>query len=166
MPSKQGKGGGALVGVWSLNLKICAITITFLPNSRVWASSAVLRSRYVNSYPINIFRTSKFSYLVFFNLTLKTKTGTANVWRVLIAIHLDQSTTCVLLCCAFSCLSKLCKNARPKPLCWAKLACLDFSSFNFHLQSHILSTTEVALVNWKFTQSAHHPLHVCQHVWW
>jgi hypothetical protein len=110
MASKQGKGGGALVGV-----------------------------------------------CFFSTLPLKLKLGLQMCGRLLIAIHLDQSTICVLLCCAFSCLSKPCKNARPKPLCWDKLACLDFSSSNFHLQSHILSTTEVALVNWKFTESAHHP---------
>ncbi len=31
-------------------------------------------------------------------------------------------------------------NAGPKPFCWAKLTCFDFSSSNFHLQGHIMST--------------------------
>jgi hypothetical protein len=40
----------------------------------------------------------------------------------------------------FTSLSKLYKNAGPKPLCYAKLAWFDFSSFNFNVQGHILST--------------------------
>ncbi len=45
----------------------------------------------------------------------------------------------------FTSLSKLCKNAGPKLFCWAKLACLDFSSSNFNLQGHIMNTSGVAL---------------------
>jgi hypothetical protein len=49
-----------------------------------------------------------------------------------------------MLCCA------LYKNAGPKPFCWAKRACIDFSSSNFNLQIQTLSTCGVALsVLWK-----------------
>jgi hypothetical protein len=34
----------------------------------------------------------------------------------------------------FTSLSKLCKNAGPKPFCRAKPTCLNFSSSNFNLQ--------------------------------
>jgi hypothetical protein len=40
----------------------------------------------------------------------------------------------------FTSLSKLCKNAGLKPFCWAKPACCNFTSFDFNLQGHILST--------------------------
>jgi hypothetical protein len=33
----------------------------------------------------------------------------------------------------------------PKPFCWAKPACFDFSSSNFNFHGHILSTAEAAL---------------------
>jgi len=42
-------------------------------------------------------------------------------------------------------LNKLCKSAGPNLLCWAKLVCFYFSSYNFNLQGHILSTAGVAL---------------------
>jgi hypothetical protein len=45
----------------------------------------------------------------------------------------------------FTSLSKLCKNAGPKPFCCAKPACFDFTSSNFNLQGHILNTSGVAL---------------------
>jgi hypothetical protein len=45
----------------------------------------------------------------------------------------------------FASLSKLCKNAGSKSLCWAKLACFDFFSSNFNLSGQILSTGGVAL---------------------
>jgi hypothetical protein len=101
--------------------------------------------------PAKIFLTSKFSYLLFSNLTHKTETGTANRWETTIAtppgpIKLSsQSLSGVRLCCAFYQLSKLCKNPGPKPFCWAKLACMDFSSAEFNMQGHILSTSGVAL---------------------
>jgi len=43
----------------------------------------------------------------------------------------------------FTSLSKLCKYA--KPFCWAKSACFDFSSCNFNVQGHVLSTAGDAL---------------------
>ncbi len=42
-------------------------------------------------------------------------------------------------------LKKLFKSAGPNPFCWAKLGCFYFSSYNFNVQSHILSTAGVAL---------------------
>jgi hypothetical protein len=53
---------------------------------------------------------------------------------LLIATHLDQSNSLTnqeqVLGFArpFIRVSKLCKNAGPKPFCWAKPACFDFSS--------------------------------------
>jgi hypothetical protein len=38
------------------------------------------------------------------------------------------------LCCIFTSLSKLCKNAEPKPFSWAKQACFDFSSSDFNVE--------------------------------
>ncbi len=35
----------------------------------------------------------------------------------------------------FAKLNKLCKYVRPKPLCWTKMPCFDFSSSNFNLQA-------------------------------
>ncbi len=45
----------------------------------------------------------------------------------------------------FTSLSKLCKYAGPKPFCWAKPACFDFSSCNFNVRDHVLSTAGDAL---------------------
>jgi hypothetical protein len=42
---------------------------------------------------------------------------------------------------------KLCKNAKPKPICYAKQACFDFSSSKFLLQGHIVSTGGGGLKN-------------------
>jgi hypothetical protein len=44
----------------------------------------------------------------------------------------------------FPSLNKLCKNAGPKPFCWLEQACFVFSSSNFNMQGHILSTSRVA----------------------
>ncbi len=92
----------------------------------------------------------------FSNPTHKTKTGTEIGGRLLIATHLDQSNYLTnqheMLCLAvpFTSLIKLCTNAGPKPFCWAKLTCSDFSSSEFNLQGHILSTAGVALRHlWK-----------------
>ncbi len=87
----------------------------------------------------------------FSNPTHKTKTGTEIGGRLLIATHPDQSSYLTnqhkMLCLAvpLTSLSKLCTNAGPKPFCWAKLTCSDFSSSEFNLQGHILSTAGVAL---------------------
>jgi hypothetical protein len=45
----------------------------------------------------------------------------------------------------FTGFNKLCKNAGPKPFCWAKLVCFEFFSSNFTFQGHILSTNGVSL---------------------
>jgi hypothetical protein len=74
--------------------------------------------------------------------------------RLLIAIHLDQSNYVAnqqqVLCSVvpFTSLSILWINAWPKPFYWAKLACLDFSSSNFLLLGHILSTGGANLSSW------------------
>jgi hypothetical protein len=94
-----------------------------------------------------------------------TKTGTPNGWETTIANHLEQSFRlpmrdrelqsdhiyCTLLwhvlgsARPFTSLRKQWKNAGSKLFCRAKPACLDFSSSNFNLQGHILSTSGVAL---------------------
>jgi hypothetical protein len=93
-----------------------------------------------------------FSYLPFFpSPPIKLKPGLQKGGRLVIATHLDQSNylanqeQVLGFAVPFTSLSKLCKNAGPKPFCWAKLACFDFSSSNFYLQGHILSTGGVAL---------------------
>jgi hypothetical protein len=52
---------------------------------------------------------------------------------------------------AFTSLGKLCKNAGPKPFCWAKQACFGFPSSNFNVQGHIISTARDALRLWERT---------------
>ncbi len=47
----------------------------------------------------------------------------------------------------FTSLNKLCTTGLPKPFCWAKPACFDFSSSNFNFHGHILSTAEAALTS-------------------
>jgi hypothetical protein len=87
--------------------------------------------------PAKRFLESKFGYSLFSNPTQKTKTGTENRWRQLIATHLDHSNylanqqQVLGFVVPFTSLSILCKNARPKPLCWAKPACYDFFFIQF-----------------------------------
>ncbi len=70
----------------------------------------------------------------------KLKTGLQIGGRLLIPTHLDCSNylanqqQVLGFVVPFTSLSILCKNAGPKPLCWAKPACFDFSSSNFLLQ--------------------------------
>jgi len=45
----------------------------------------------------------------------------------------------------FTSLIRLCKIVGPKPICWAKPACFDFSLSNFHWQGYVLSTGGIAL---------------------
>jgi hypothetical protein len=101
----------------------------------------------------------------FSNLTHKTKTGTANRWETTNnnppgpTKLSSQSSVGVRLCCAFYQPHHFSKVG-PKPFCWAKLACFDFSSSNFHLFGHILSTSWAALralfwvvILWTYGQS-------------
>ncbi len=117
--------------------------------------------------PAKIFLTSNFSYLPFSNPTHKNKTGTANRWETTNSkppgpiIMIGQSQTGngsqiifislfvwqgLDFAMPFTSLSKLCKNVGPKPFRWANPACFDFSSSNFNLQGHVLSTGGVALM--------------------
>ncbi len=109
-----------------------------------------------------------FNYFLFFNPTHKTKTGTANRWETTKKTtwtnyydspirnreHQSDHIYYTLLrqvlgfVVPFTSISKLCKNAGPKPFCWTKLACFEFSSSNFNLQGHILSTGGVVLSSW------------------
>lgn len=94
--------------------------------------------------------TSKISWFNFPHLTYETANGTAKGERLPIATQLYQSNNLdnqqqVLGAVNFASLSILVKNARPKPFCWAKPSCFDFSSLNFLLQGHRLSTGGVAL---------------------
>jgi hypothetical protein len=83
----------------------------------------------------------------------KLKLGLQIGVRVLIVFHLDQSIyipnwqQVLGFAVPATSLSKLCRNVGPKPFCWAKLACFNFSLSNFNLQGHILSTCGVALSN-------------------
>ncbi len=94
-----------------------------------------------------IFLMSKFTYIVFSNSPHKSEIGIAKGGRLLIAIHLDQSNylanrqQVLGFDVSFTSLSIFSKNAGSKLFCWAKPACFDFSSCNFLLQCHILSTT-------------------------
>jgi hypothetical protein len=105
----------------------------------------------VNMWPCKNISQIQVQLSTFFNPTHKTKTGTEIGGRLLTATHLDQSNYLTnqheMLCLAvpFTSLSRLCTNAGPKPFCWAKLTCSDFSSSEFNLQGHILSTAGVAL---------------------
>jgi hypothetical protein len=103
-----------------------------------------------------IFLTSKFSYLPFSKPTHKSKSGVANRVDITCTNDCDCAMTnreqlsdhiyyTLLLqmsgfAVPFTSLSKLYKSAGPKLLCWSKLAWFDFSSSNFNVQGHILST--------------------------
>jgi hypothetical protein len=116
--------------------------------------------------PAYIFLTSKFSYLLFCNPTHKTENGTAIWWELLIANHLDQSlwlanqkqgspvksyllhssvagAQWALDCYKYQQIDQMCRTK--KPFSWAKLANVHFSSSNFNVQCHILSTDGDAL---------------------
>jgi hypothetical protein len=82
---------------------------------------------------------------------IKLKLGLQISGRLLIATDLDQSNylanqqQVLVFAVPFTSLSKLGKNAKPKPFCWTKPVCFDFSSSNFRLLGHIPSTSGVAL---------------------
>jgi hypothetical protein len=121
--------------------------------NRLWASLWLRASSVVLSMWPRKNILSHPSLVIYFFPTsaIRLKLGLQTGGRLLIAtppgpIKLSsQSIAGVRLCCAFYQLSKLCKNPGPKPFCWAKLACMDFSSANFNMQGHILSTSGVAL---------------------
>ncbi len=102
--------------------------------------------------PAKIFLTSKISYLFIFpNPTHKTTTGTANRWETtssnpnwpmkLSNQSINQSINQQqVLCSAMPFTSLriiLWKNAGPKPFCWAKPTCFDFSSSDILLQGRV-----------------------------
>ncbi len=103
---------------------------------------------------------------LFFNLTHKTKTGTANRWEttnnskplepIIIIGQSERGSNSQILfitlvwqvlgfAVPFTNLSRLCKNAGAKLFCLTNPACVDFSSSNVNLHGHILSTSRVAL---------------------
>ncbi len=110
-----------------------------------------------------IFLTSKFCELFFCNHNHKTKIGTANTLETTknkphgpISMideseigsssqsgHIYYTNLWQVLGFAApsNSLIKLYTNAGPKPCCWAQVACFDFSSSNFNLPGHILSTS-------------------------
>jgi hypothetical protein len=103
--------------------------------------------------------------LLFSNPTLKTEMGTAITWERLIANHLDQSLWLAnqnvehqsdhihyallkqvhIFTALFTSLSKLTQHAGEKSFSWAKPPYVDFTSSNFNLQGHVLSTSGDAL---------------------
>jgi hypothetical protein len=113
--------------------------------------------------PAKIFFTSKFSYLLF--CTHKTETGRANRWGTsnskpsgpIIMMGQSESlgSTHFILLHSFlpvesigAPLTSHCAlrhYAQPKPISWSNLAYFDFSSSDFTVQGHILSTTGDAL---------------------
>ncbi len=104
----------------------------------------------LSMWPYKIFFTSKFSYLLFSSPTHKTKTGTVNMWETTNTnprgpIKLSNQSTAgqagVKLCGASH------QPQQTVQKCSAKLTCFDFSSSNFNLQVHILSTGGIALSN-------------------
>jgi hypothetical protein len=106
---------------------------------------------------------SKFSFFSG-NPTNKTVTGTAHMWGLLIANHLDQSLSSInqkyssnLLhsffevhkCVApFTSQGKLHAFDAEKLISWAKPAHFDFFTINFPVWSHILRTIGDALSIW------------------
>jgi hypothetical protein len=73
--------------------------------------------------PAKIFLTSKFSNLLFPTPAIKLKLGLQIGGKIRIATHLDQSNylanqqQVLGFAVPFTSLSKLCKNAGPKPFC-------------------------------------------------
>jgi hypothetical protein len=125
-------------------------------NSVIRASPAVL-SMWPFSHP---------SLVIYFFQTppMKLKLGLQIGEILLIANHLDKSLWSAnqkqgaadhisynllwqvwSFAVPFTSLRKLCKIAGPKPFCWAKLACFDFSSSSFNLKGHTLITSGVAI---------------------
>jgi len=115
--------------------------------------------------PCKIYLTSRFRYLLFFNLTLKTKTATAKMGGGLLGISkppgpiimiangkqrtamtsylLHSSLPGARFCCAFYLPQQ---TVQKKTIfCWAKPVCFHFSSSNFNLQGPILITCGVTL---------------------
>ncbi len=147
-----------LLYLWKLGWWIHEIVISLCKTQFLWITICHILLEHLQRCevcdPAKKNFTSKFSYLLLSNPTHKIKMGTAS-GRQLIANHLHQSiwlanqkqgaavrSYYILLwlvlgfAVPFTSLSKLCKSVGPKPLCWAKLECFDFSSPNFNLQGH------------------------------
>jgi hypothetical protein len=141
--------------------RICSLPRDPLPRYTLWASPMVL-----SMWHSKIFFTSKFSYLLFFTtLPIKLKLGQQIGGRLLIANHMHQLLQWVTqkhgapvksyllhsfqqvqsVAAPFASHGKLSIILKPKPFSWAKPACFHFSSSNFIVQDHILSTTGDAL---------------------
>ncbi len=110
----------------------------------------------------NEFSTSNFYYLLFGNRTHQFKTGTAHRWKTtdskrpgpIIMIgqsEIGSSSQIIFIaffyvkwtsCCAFY--QPVWENTGSNPFCWAKPACVNFSSSNCNLQGDTLSG---ALIN-------------------
>jgi hypothetical protein len=120
-------------------------------HSRQMYKSFYRSAQYV---PLQKYFSHSSSVIYFFSCPAhKIETGTAkNSWRVLIVTQMHQSNYVANQQQVFGStvpltglMSKLCKNAGPKPFCVAKPVCFDFSSFNFNFEATILSTDRVAL---------------------
>jgi hypothetical protein len=110
-----------------------------------------------------VFLTSNIQYLLFPNLTHKTETGTAKGRTLLTATHPDQSN-CLAnqqqvlgFTVPFASLSIPCKNAEPKPCCWAKPACFAFSSSKIFCTVHWWSCSYRIIS----LQKVHHACYIC-----
>jgi hypothetical protein len=117
---------------------------------------------------------SKFSCFVFGNPNSKTVPGTAYIWGLLIANHLDQSLwstnqkywaavrsnllysllevqNCVA---SFTSHGKLHEFDAEKPISWAKPAHFDFFAISYTVWSHIQSVVRGALRGFYWGQKA------------
>jgi hypothetical protein len=113
--------------------------------------------------PAQMFLTSKFSHLLFYNATHKTETKTANRWELLIANNLDQSLWLAnqkqgevirssLLDSSLAGTELCCASYWPQItfageqlFSWSKPAHFHFPSFDFTVQGHMGSTGGDAL---------------------
>jgi hypothetical protein len=122
----------------------CPYINVIYPDSNLNMSPTLVWQHIAFFYSISnhakIFRTSTFSYLLFLNPIHKTKIGIANRWKTSNSnpvgpIKLSSQSKQQVLgqsLVPFTSLSKLCKNAWPKPFHQAKPACFDFPSSTEH----------------------------------
>ncbi len=132
------------------------------------------------SDPEKIYFTSNITYVIFCSPIHITETLTANRWGTSNRNHLDESlwwtnqkqhwaairsylshsflhvhTAAV----PFTSHGNVRNYAEPKPFSWARSACVGFSSSNFTVYDHILSTGGDAVRTWEFDtwSSSQHP---------
>ncbi len=142
-----------------VNYKLRQLINWVAPKVRISCSLVIPQSKSISGCPQYVRLQKYFSNPSVVNYFFPTQSiidlGLQIGGRLLKTIHLGQSTYLAdhqqilgfaMPLTSFAMpLTSLCKTARPKPIFWAKPACFDFSSSNFLLQSHILSTGGAAL---------------------